>query len=161
MMRPGEPASWAGQGSCCLQHILGISLPFATPPPHLLDLFPVPRLVPCVLAGRQPGCASDGDTCAGAVLLTAHHTAKLLSSSLIRWSSRLPVTLQQSRSLAWHWVTAPRGCREWLGMGWGGGMMKPGTGDWGVITVLVLSPPLWPGALWHGFGSCAKGDTAA
>lgn len=131
--------------------------------PTLLDLFPVSRLVPCVLAGWQPRCASDGDTCAGAVLLTAHLIAKLLSSSLIRWSPRLPVTPQQSRSLVWHWVTAPRGCREWLGMGWGGGMMKPGTGDWEwcVITVLVLSPPLWPGALWHGFGSCVKGDTAA
>uniref|UniRef100_A0A8D0F7J8 Exocyst complex component 3 like 1 n=1 Tax=Strix occidentalis caurina TaxID=311401 RepID=A0A8D0F7J8_STROC len=33
-----------------------------------------------------------------------------------------------------------------------------GNGDWHVITVLVLSSPLWPGGLWHGFGPCAKGD---
>lgn len=41
--------------------------------------------------------------------------------------------------------------------------MKPGTGDgdWHVMTELVLSPPLWPEGLQHGFRRCAEGDAVA
>lgn len=70
---------------------------------------------------------------------------------------------QQSRSPAWHWVTSPWGSRapqagKLLGMEQGE-TMKPGDGGWHVITLLVLSPPLWPEDLWHSFTPCDKEDT--
>lgn len=90
------------------------------------------------------------------MLLTAHLIIKaavlLPNPPLPEAASDSPAEQQPGSALG----DSPRGCRECLGMGWGGGMMKPGTGDWEwcVITVLVLSPPLWP-------GPCVKGDTAA
>lgn len=46
-------------------------------------------------------------------------------------------------------------------MRWGNDETRHWGLDWCVVTALVLSPPLWPGALWHGFEPCVKGDTAA
>lgn len=121
---PREPASWAGKGCCCLQHILGIPLPFASPPPPpSWTFFPVPALVPCVLAGWQPAVLSNGDTCARAVLLTAHFILKaavLLPNLLVpKAASGSPAEQEPGLALGDSPAPAAGSGRGWDGVGWG------------------------------------------
>lgn len=165
MLRPGSRPAGQGRDAAACSTFWGFPCPLLHHPLHPPGPFSLCRGWCLVsLRGGSLLCflmviPAPGQYCSPHIL-----SSKLLSCSLISWSPRLPVVPRQSRSLAWHWVTAPRRLQGVAGdgMGWDGGMMKPGTGDWGwrVITVLVLSL-LWPGALWHGFGPCIEGDTAA